>query len=102
ICVNDPPAAHTLLRTAGGHIHVGYDNPDNAMSADIVLAMDVMLGVPSVLIDGDTRRRQMYGKAGCFRFKEYGLEYRTLSNFWIMSEERIRWAFRQTQQAVAV
>ena len=97
---NIPPEASSTLRTAGGHIHVGYDDPNEGSAQQIVRAMDLFLGVPSVLIDKDTRRRGMYGGAGCLRYKPYGVEYRTLSNFWIFSEERIRWAFRQTVAAI--
>ncbi len=32
----------------------------------------MILGLQSVLLDPDTRRRRMYGKAGAFRFKKYG------------------------------
>lgn len=97
---NPTPDSKSTLRTAGGHIHVGYDNPDEDKSVKLALAMDLMLGVPSILIDKDDRRRNMYGKAGAFRFKPYGMEYRTLSNFWLVSEERLRWAYRQTIAAV--
>lgn len=88
------------LRTAGGHIHIGCDfakaNPDKVLKA-----MDLFLGVPSVLLDDDVMRRSMYGKAGAFRKKPYGVEYRTLSNFWIKDEAHMRWAFEQTQRAIA-
>ena len=59
--------------------------------------MDFYLGLPSLLFDADTRRREMYGKAGCFRPKPYGAEYRTLSNAWLKSEELIRWVHRQVK-----
>ena len=51
--------------------------------------MDYTLGLDSLLLDSDTRRRSMYGRAGSFRFKEYGIEYRTLSNFWIKNNKSI-------------
>lgn len=62
--------------------------------------MDLHLGVPSLVLDKDTERRKLYGKAGAFRPKPYGVEYRTLSNFWIWSEENIKWAWDQTNKAI--
>lgn len=97
---NRPPSAGSGLRTAGGHIHVGYDGPFEEGNLAIIRAMDLLLGVPSVLMDTDTRRRNMYGAAGCLRHKPYGVEYRTLSNFWIFDEQLTRWAFRQTVAAI--
>ena len=41
--------------------------------------LDQYLGLPSVVVDQDSRRRSLYGKAGCFRLCPYGLEYRVLS-----------------------
>ena len=46
-----------------------------------------MMGLTSVLEDEDTQRRELYGQAGCFRPKPYGVEYRTLSNYWLKSRE---------------
>ena len=93
-CANTPPEPSSALRTAGGHIHVGYPNAgDVGQVEDIVRAMDLFLGLPSVIMDQDDRRKTMYGKAGAFRFKDYGLEYRTLSNFWIYTDELKKWAF---------
>lgn len=99
---NQAPDPTSTMRTAGGHIHVGIDAPEDDFRsrANVVKLMDIYLGVPSVLLDADNERRKMYGKAGACRFKPYGVEYRTLSNFWLQSEASIRWAYRQTQQAV--
>ena len=98
--INESPKANTNLRTCGGHIHVGYDNPKQAISEMLVYAMDMTLGLESILLDKDTERRKMYGKAGCFRFKNYGIEYRTLSNFWIRDNKSIEWAFNNTLKAI--
>ena len=98
--LNPKISANTNLRTCGGHIHVGYDNPDRATSQNIVRAMDMVLGLESLQLDKDDERRKMYGNAGSFRFKEYGVEYRTLSNFWIMSEDLMEWAFNKTMEAI--
>lgn len=99
---NDKPSAYTNLRTAGGHVHVGFavDPDDNEARFAVVQLMDVYLGIPSVLMDGDTERRSMYGQAGACRLKPYGVEYRTLSNFWLKSDEYIEWVYNQTKRAV--
>ena len=51
---------------------MGYENPDVDTSLALVKYMDVFLGVPSVIKDKDTKRRSLYGKAGCFRLTDYG------------------------------
>jgi hypothetical protein len=56
--------------------------------------MDLYLGVPSVILDSASKdRRLLYGKAGCFRNKPYGVEYRSLSNFWAFERKYINWIF---------
>lgn len=97
---NEPPEAAGNLRSCGGHIHIGWDNPSEEESIMLTYAMDMTAGLESLELDDDVRRREMYGKAGSFRFKEYGMEYRTLSNFWIKSEKLMGWAFDKAQQAV--
>lgn len=89
-----------LLRTAGGHIHIGYDNNNPEKSFEIVKAMDLFLGLPSIILDTDTERRKMYGKAGAYRIKRYGVEYRVLSTFWTENSQLIEWAFNSTQEAI--
>lgn len=99
-CVNEKPCANDKnLRSAGGHIHVGSDLAINNPVA-VIRAMDLFLGVPSTQLDAGTLRRELYGKAGCFRAKSYGAEYRTLSNFWIFDDSLIQWAFEGTQRAL--
>jgi len=83
-----------------GHIHIGFPEPDEAKTERVIKAMDIFLGLPSVWLDSDTRRRRLYGTAGSFRFKPFGCEYRTLSNFWIASEDLIKWAYDNTILAV--
>ncbi len=95
-----PQSVNKNLRSVGGHIHVGYDDISTQASLNIIKAMDLFLGVPSILLDSDTQRRELYGKAGAFRFKPYGVEYRTLSNFWIFSKDTIEWVFENTSKAV--
>ncbi len=96
----DRTGVDKCLRVAGGHIHVGYNNPDDTTSIALIKAMDLFLAVPAVILDKDKRRRLMYGKAGAFRFKKFGVEHRTLSNFWIDTPELIEWVFNQTLAAI--
>ena len=42
----------------------------------------------------------MYGAAGAFRPKPYGVEYRVLSNAWLLTEDRMRFVYKQTVKAV--
>lgn len=97
-----PHSDDPFLRSAGGHVHVGFaDNPRKRETQNVMRAMDLFVGVQSVLLDPDTRRRELYGKAGAFRYKPYGGEYRTLSNYWIFDPKTTKAVFNNTQKAVA-
>lgn len=80
---NPTPTPPATLRTAAGHIHVSWKNPDVEHQFALGKALDLFLGIPSLLVTKKNPRRELYGKAGAVRFKPYGLEYRTLDNFWI-------------------
>jgi hypothetical protein len=95
-----PRASNLRLRSCGGHIHIGFPKKD-IHTLRLIQLMDLYLGVPSVMMDEDTMRRELYGKAGCFRDQAYGVEYRTLSNFWLRDQATTAWAFDQTLRAVA-
>lgn len=80
--------ATELNRSAGGHIHLGFPHYKNLMENRLKLipVLDALLALPSVLIDrdpGNAIRRLHYGRASEHRLPDYGLEYRTLSNFWL-------------------
>jgi Phage phiEco32-like COOH.NH2 ligase-type 2 len=85
------------LRSCGGHIHIGTDLDP----IKVVRAMDVFAGVPSVLMDDGELRKQLYGKAGAFRQTSYGVEYRTLSNYWVFQERYCEWAYDAVAKALA-
>ena len=98
---NDAPSADDMMRTCGGHIHVGVDEeitPDYQIK--LAKMMDFLLGIPSVLLDSDKKRVGRYGKAGAFRGKDYGIEYRVLSNFWLSKKEYMEWVYEQSVKAV--
>lgn len=94
----NPRPETSMLRTFGGHVHL----QDGTI--ETIRACDLTLGMWSVLADEDTRRRQLYGKAGAFRYKTYGkrakgVEYRVLSNFWYKDEVHMRTCFRLANEA---
>ena len=88
-----PRTENKNLRSAGGHVHIGT----KLRPVHVIQTCDLYLGVPSLLLDQDTERRKLYGKAGAFRYKEYGVEYRTLSNFWIWKKDTISWVYHQVK-----
>lgn len=104
---NPKPDENLPFRTAAGHVHFGltdqWDITSDAVRGvccSIVKQLDAYLGVPSVLLDHCDKRREMYGQAGAFRPKFYGLEYRVLSNFWLKSDPLMSWVFEASQRAV--
>lgn len=92
-----PEGVDKNLRSCGGHVHVGMSGSNPIV---ITRAMDLYLGVPSVLLDKDSTRRSLYGNAGSFRPTMYGIEYRVLSNFWLRSKKQMAWVYDQTERAL--
>ena len=101
-------------RYAGAHIHVGFsrygqrgneiiDNPQ--LHLNFVKLCDIIVGIPAILLDRSPesiRRKKTYGKAGCFRPTEYGIEYRVLSNFWLQSPVLVSLMMAFMRSAVSV
>jgi hypothetical protein len=103
-------------RAAGGHIHLG-PNPADTLETQrkikdaldnhkiIVPILDLIVGNTCVLVDrnpSNIERRKVYGKAGEYRTPKYGLEYRTLSNFWLTSYPLFGMAFGLARLAVNI
>jgi len=109
--VNEMPiGVDPLLRTSGGHLHVSYlldgeakleNHPEYLpIMEKLVQVMDLNLGIPSLFMDRDKIRRKLYGKAGAFRPKPYGHEYRVLSPFWTVTQDHSKWAFEQIKTTI--
>lgn len=104
---NLAPDSTLPIRTGSGHVHIGWTNVVNPrekkhfdLCCAIVKELDYYLGLPSLLWDKDRRRRSLYGKAGAFRPKPYGLEYRVLSNKWLETPGLMGYVFDQSIRAV--
>jgi hypothetical protein len=107
---NPPPTEEAVLapiRTAAGHVHIGwtenvdpFDPSHFEDCCEVVKQLDILLGLNTLIWDPDNRRRNLYGKAGAFRPKHYGVEYRVPSNVWLGHELRKFCVYRYTVQAV--
>lgn len=95
-----PTCENKNLRSAGCHFHIGYKNPNIEMNFKIIQYLDTYLGIPSILKDTDTSRRALYGKAGALRMQPWGVEYRTLSGFFISNDELLEFCYIQIQKAL--
>lgn len=82
------------FRPSGGHIHFGINqySPNNkgytqAEYLRMVKALDAIIGVACVSLfenQDNPKRRELYGLAGEYRLPKHGLEYRVLSNAWLI------------------
>lgn len=71
---NEAPDVEATFRTGSGHVHIGFTqdvDPNSPQHLEvcrtITKQMDLFLGIPSLLFDGNVQRRELYGKAGAFR-----------------------------------
>ena len=95
-----PDGERGNLRSGGFHIHLSYKNPNARTSIDLIKYLDVDLGIPSVVKDPDTKRRTLYGKAGDFRLRPYGVEYRSLSSYMMSSKENLEFVWNGIMKAI--
>jgi len=111
--VNPTPKAETPFRTASGHLHIGWTSgvePHDPTHFEacraLVKNLDVFVGIPSLIWDNvyaketADKRRALYGQAGAFRPKSYGLEYRVLSNIWITDKVYRKTVFENALLAI--
>lgn len=82
-----------LRRYAGGHIHIGgnFNCPPfvSALFADIFISVCGQSMWPNPRTNNAAwARGEYYGRAGTFRPKPYGIEYRTPSNWWCANSKK--------------
>lgn len=111
VAINTKPVAENQnFRSCGGHIHVGHvegDGNDFLLDPygkiDTVKMMDFVHGIISTILDNSIaaiERRKLYGKAGCHRPTDYGVEYRVLSNYWLKSPQLVMMVYSLTQDVL--
>lgn len=101
-----------FFRSAGGHIHLGVaawpKEYKDRLGEDYVKAiqmLDIIVGNTCVLLDrdeGNVERRKVYGLAGEYRVQPHGLEYRTLSPFWLRSYQTMSLVFALSRSAIGI
>lgn len=103
---NTGDGRETPFRPAGGHIHIGFyegQYPTEKGMKIAVKALDAILGVACVSLFAkfdNPVRRTMYGLAGEYRLPKHGLEYRTLSNAWLIHPMLMNIVFDVARKAV--
>jgi hypothetical protein len=105
--INPRPNGDNPFRTGAGHVHIGWTSDADVMDSShintgitLTKQLDAFLALPSLFYDSATKRRTMYGKAGAFRTKSYGVEYRVLSNAWLKDSKLMGWVYKNTILAV--
>lgn len=111
VTVNELNPAEYLKRSAGGHMHFGTQGLTQAEVTllqtpdELIPLFDILVGNTAVMLDrdeGNIERRKHYGKAGEYRTPAYGVEYRTLSNFWLRSEPLMSLMFGLARHAIGI
>lgn len=104
---NRPPVKEFkagTLRSFGAHIHVGHESLLGEQAKQgMIKTMDYLVGMVTVPLDCDApalERRKLYGKAGCHRPTAYGVEYRTLSNFWARTPDLVALIYNLTHDSL--
>ena len=119
ISVIEPPDCENTFRSAGGHIHIGYDGGQDVEDGDeelqfaiawnriwVIRMADLLIGIPSLFLDKDETskaRRKLYGGAGSHRTCEgWGVEYRTLGNFWLAGPSLVSLTYKLADRCVGL
>jgi hypothetical protein len=95
---------HTIWFDKSKHYSPFY-NKSVDRRQELVQLLDIVLGNTCVMIDRDPlqkERRKHYGRAGEYRLPDHGLEYRTLSNFWLRDYALASFVFGMARYAVMI
>lgn len=109
----DYPDGETYMkRFSGGHIHIGFKSHSDYKTMfntkrikNLIYLLDLIPGTMSVCMSNgeeEAERRQYYGKAGTYRLQTHGLEYRSLSSFWMVSPQIYSLVFGLVRDAFTI
>lgn len=85
----------------GFHIHIGYENPTQDISREIVKLFEKNVTLQLLKEDIDDHdRREFYGKCGEYRIKPYGLECRSVGSYFLKDESTIRKVWDGVQKTI--
>jgi hypothetical protein len=74
-------SASSSMMSVGGHIHIGFKKNKMAQAVTpptgLMKLLDMFIGHPLYVTNGDRRRNGSYGSMGDYETKTYGFEYRT-------------------------
>jgi len=93
-------------RYAAGDIHLSWPLPEDRkqrvrQAKTIVKYMDVIVGMTEVARTAHNERVSAgFGNPGIHRLTAYGVEYKTPSNFWLLSDARRKWIFNTSIQII--
>ena len=98
------------MRTGSGHIHIGWnsnlakENPEAHFldCVHLVRNLDYAFAPFIGIFEPENERSKLYGGFGCFRPKPFGVEYRTLSNFWLKDKGLIHLVCRLAKRVINV
>lgn len=97
------PPRELPFRPAGGHMHFGLGPKPEPVMIEIVKALDAILAVACVPLFqnfDNPIRREFYGLPGEYRLPPHGLEYRTLSNAWLIHPVLMHMVYELGRKAV--
>lgn len=91
----------SFYRTAGFHLHIDTDKSRHK-DEEVVKLLDLYLGVPLIIKESPTKfnRRTLYGQAGAFRSKDYGVEWRVPSPTLLKTTKLLKFIWFQAESII--
>lgn len=100
--VSERPEASEVgsTRSFGFHLHFGIKFENENQMRNFIFLCDCFLGLQSLLLDPDKKRRQIYGNLGDYRVKDYGVEWRVLGSGMMNFEKDLQKGLNKIQNII--